>query len=45
MYSSNEIGRKDDPLTDYRSNKPTNLAKIIEHEPTAITRPKQSKDN
>jgi hypothetical protein len=33
-----EIGRKDDPLTEYRENEPMTPAKIKEHEPTAVKR-------
>src|SRR6266516_5929033 len=33
-----EYGRKDDPLTEYRENEPITLAKIKEHEPTAVKR-------
>jgi hypothetical protein len=33
-----EIGRKDDPLTEYREKEPMTPAKIKEHEPTAIKR-------
>jgi len=31
-----EIGRKDDPLTEYREKEPMTPAKIKEHEPTAV---------
>ena len=33
-----EIGRKEDPLTQYRSKEPMTPAKIKEHEPTAVKR-------
>ena len=33
-----ERGRKDDPLTQYRSKEPMTPAKIKEHEPTAVKR-------
>jgi|SRR4051812_2628540 hypothetical protein len=33
-----EIGRKDDPLTEYRAKEPMTPAKIKEHEPTAVKR-------
>src|ERR671934_360110 len=33
-----EIGRKDDPLTQYREKEPMTPAKIKEHEPTAVKR-------
>jgi len=33
-----EIGRKDDPLTEYREKEPMTPAKIKEHEPTAVRR-------
>jgi hypothetical protein len=33
-----EIGRKDNPLTEYRENEPMTPAKIKEHEPTAVKR-------
>jgi uncharacterized protein YjbJ (UPF0337 family) len=33
-----EIGRKDDPLTEYRQKEPMTPAKIKEHEPTAVKR-------
>ena len=33
-----EIGRKDDPLTEYRENEAMTPAKINEHEPTAVKR-------
>ena len=33
-----DIGRKDDPLKEYRQNEPMAPAKIKEHEPTAIKR-------
>lgn len=33
-----EIGRNDDPLTEYRKNEPMTPAKIKEHEPTAVKR-------
>jgi hypothetical protein len=33
-----ERGRKDDPLTQYRSKEPMTPAKIKEHEPTAVAR-------
>ena len=33
-----EIGRKDDPLTEYREREPMTPAKIKEHEPTAVKR-------
>ena len=33
-----EIGRKDDPLTEYRDKEPMTPAKIKEHEPTAVKR-------
>src|SRR5919197_5439384 len=33
-----EIGRKDDPLTEYREKEPMTPAKIKEHEPTAVQR-------
>ena len=33
-----EIGRKDDPLTEYREREPMTPAKIKEHEPTAVRR-------
>jgi len=33
-----EIGRKDDPLTEYRENEAMTPAKIKEHEPTALKR-------
>ena len=36
--SGTEKGRKDDPLTEYRSNEPMMPAKIMEHEPTAVKR-------
>jgi hypothetical protein len=36
--SGTEKGRKDDPLTEYRTNEPMTPAKIIEHEPTAVKR-------
>ena len=36
--SGTEIGRKDDPLTEYRENEPMTPAKIKEHEPTAVKR-------
>jgi uncharacterized protein YjbJ (UPF0337 family) len=31
-----EVGRKDDPLTEYREKEPMTPAKIKEHEPTAV---------
>src|ERR671932_69972 len=33
-----EIGRKDDPLTEYREKEPMTPAKIKEREPTAVKR-------
>jgi hypothetical protein len=33
-----DIGRKDDPLTEYREKEPMTPAKIKEHEPTAVKR-------
>ena len=33
-----EVGRKDDPLTEYREKEPMTPAKIKEHEPTAVRR-------
>jgi hypothetical protein len=33
-----EIGRKDDPLTEYREKEPMTPSKINEHEPTAVSR-------
>src|ERR687884_510411 len=33
-----EVGRKDDPLTEYREREPMTPAKIKEHEPTAVRR-------
>ena len=33
-----EIGRKDDPLVEYRRNEPMTPAKIKEHEPTVVKR-------
>jgi hypothetical protein len=33
-----EIGRKDDPLTEYREKEPMTPARIKEHEPTAVRR-------
>src|SRR5919197_2711416 len=33
-----EIGRKDDPLTEYREKEPMTPAKIKEHEPRAVKR-------
>jgi len=33
-----EIGRKDDPMKEYRSKEPMTPAKIKEHEPTAVKR-------
>jgi hypothetical protein len=33
-----DIGRKDDPLIEYKRNEPMTPAKIIEHEPTAVKR-------
>lgn len=33
-----DIGHKDDPLTSYRDKEPMTLAKIKEHEPTAVKR-------
>ena len=33
-----EIGRKDNPLKEYRSGEPMTPAKIKEHEPTAVKR-------
>ena len=33
-----EIGRKDDPLTEYREKEAMTPAKIKEHEPTAVKR-------
>jgi hypothetical protein len=33
-----EIGRRDDPLTEYREKEPMTPAKIKEHEPTAVKR-------
>ena len=33
-----EIGRTDDPLTEYREKEPMTPAKIKEHEPTAVKR-------
>jgi hypothetical protein len=33
-----EVGRKDDPLTEYREKEPMTPAKIKEHEPTAVQR-------
>ena len=33
-----EIGRKDDPLTEYRDKEPMTPAKLKEHEPTAVRR-------
>ncbi|MFL6424041.1 MAG: hypothetical protein ACJ71R_10670 [Nitrososphaeraceae archaeon] len=33
-----EIGRKDDPLTEYSEKEPMTPAKIKEHEPTAVKR-------
>src|ERR671933_325437 len=33
-----EIGRKDDPLTEYREKEPMTPSKIKEHEPTAVKR-------
>jgi hypothetical protein len=32
------IGRKDDPLTEYREKEPMTPSKIKEHEPTAVNR-------
>jgi hypothetical protein len=32
------VGRKDDPLTEYREKEPMTPAKIKEHEPTAVKR-------
>jgi 3-mercaptopyruvate sulfurtransferase SseA len=32
------VGRKDDPLTEYREKEPMTPAKIKEHEPTAVNR-------
>jgi hypothetical protein len=36
--SGTEIGRKDNPLTEYRENEAMTPAKIKEHEPTAVKR-------
>src|ERR671927_1130333 len=33
-----EVGRKDDPLTEYREKEPMTPAKIKQHEPTAVRR-------
>lgn len=33
-----EIGRKDNPLKEYRSSEPMTPSKIKEHEPTAVKR-------
>jgi hypothetical protein len=33
-----EVGRKDDPLTEYREKEPMTPAKIKEHDPTAVRR-------
>jgi hypothetical protein len=33
-----QIGRKDDPLTEYREKEPMTPAKIKQHEPTAVKR-------
>src|SRR5919202_4569131 len=33
-----EVGRKDDPLTEYREKEPMTPAKIKEHKPTAVKR-------
>ena len=33
-----EVGRKDDPLTEYRDKEPMTPAKLKEHEPTAVRR-------
>src|SRR5690349_14168326 len=33
-----EVGREDDPLTEYRGNETMTPSKIIEHEPTAVKR-------
>src|ERR671928_915584 len=33
-----EVGRKDDPLTEYREKEPMTPAKIKQHEPTAVKR-------
>jgi|SRR5207248_8563180 hypothetical protein len=33
-----EVGRKDDPLTEYREKEPMTPSKIKEHEPTAVNR-------
>src|ERR671927_794295 len=33
-----EIGRKDDPLSEYREKEPMTPARIKEHEPTAVKR-------
>jgi hypothetical protein len=33
-----EVGRRDDPLKEYRKNEPMTPAKINEHEPTAVKR-------
>jgi hypothetical protein len=33
-----EVGRKEDPLTEYREKEPMSPAKIKEHEPTAVKR-------
>src|SRR5437764_4314841 len=34
-----EVGRKDEPLTEYREKEPMTPSKIKEHEPTAVNRP------
>lgn len=36
--SGTEIGRKDDPLAEYRENEAMTPSKINEHEPTAVKR-------
>ena len=33
-----EVGRKDDPLTEYRDKEPMTPSKLKEHEPTAVRR-------
>src|ERR671930_488 len=33
-----EVGRKDDPLTEYKEKEPMTPAKIKQHEPTAVKR-------
>lgn len=40
-----DVNRNDDPLTEYREKEPMTPAKIKEHEPTAVKRPKRPENN